>query len=734
MLDETNSRWYQTDTPNKQELTATGVPVANESPILPSTPAQQWTNTGSETAEYNHSVDTEHLSDLITTVADRLVPVIDDLPDRFDEHLNAWCVSHGLTDATRSDKQQIIARQAVFNWLLKVTVYEWYHRCGELPALPGDTFETLEHVIEATANDGCNGSMLDHLVPYVDEPGLEIIQDHRDRLLASTRPAEDIGRLYESLVPAAQRKVLGQFRTPPHLARVLRGWAVTDGDTVLDPGMGPAVLTSRQFPGWVFREEPDQIIGVERSPLAALMGTVALTLSGQDHAVRGTDFFDLDDSDVADDVDAIVANPPFTAYNDLPESYRADLNAQTARRIDRDIPKKTPLHAYFLYHAGELLAPGDRMAVVIPHHILDRQYGTIFKQYVLEEFRVHAAVLIDPASDSVFETADSTALLLFLEAADHRDPSGVTKLIEVTDPTHEAWYQAVPDVATRDTEWGRVTRVGQDQLQARDNWFRNTMSYPVGTSNLAPLFDIADVHRGVSTCDNAFFCLSQREVDAFGIDEQYLRPLIRTVSKIDGSEYTNEDWRAQRRNGDDVWLLDITDLPSVPDDLSQAKATRTEWGKPAEPTRETASVADGVRAYLSEYVSDITSPTLEERSCWYRTERAEPADIVVQNYARSEFNVVLNDTDAVNLNNGNSIHVDESLTRDETKVLAAFLNSSVGNTLLHHHAETKTGGSYRLTPGMLSDVGVVDPRTLDPPLFRYSLHCTTTSQTQEKRT
>jgi hypothetical protein len=46
------------------------------------------------------------------------------------------------------------------------------------------------------------------------------------------------------------------------------------------------------------------------------------------------------------------------------------------------------------------------------------------------------------------------------------------------------------------------------------------------------------------------------------------------------------------------------------------------------------------------------------------------------------------------------------------KTLAAFLNSSAGEEILRHHAEIKTSGAYRLTPGALADVEVVDPQQL----------------------
>lgn len=52
------------------------------------------------------------------------------------------------------------------------------------------------------------------------------------------------------------------------------------------------------------------------------------------------------------------------------------------------------------------------------------------------------------------------------------------------------------------------------------------------------------------------------------------------------------------------------------------------------------------------------------------------------------------------------------MTQTRVKALAAFLNSSAGDKILRHHAEIRTDGAYRLTPGALADVEVIDPQRL----------------------
>jgi hypothetical protein len=254
--------------------------------------------------------------------------------------------------------------------------------------------------------------------------------------------------------------------------------------------------------------------------------------------------------------------------------------------------------------------------------------------------------------------------------------------------------------------------VEQTDLRPEDHWFRQVDPLTVDTTNLTQLSEIATVTRGILTGDNAFFCLSQREVDKYGIDEQYLAPLIRTVSKINGYEFHDHDWDCRRRTGEEAWLLSLDDLDAVPPGLAEAKETRESWGV-ADITQATSThPVPGLYAYLQANVSDITSQTVENNPPWYRAERRDSAQLVIQNLSRNGFDAVINHTDAVNLNNGNCITLDATVTEYRQKALAAFLNSSAGDEILRHHAEIRTDGAYRLTPGALADVEVIDPQQL----------------------
>lgn len=55
-------------------------------------------------------------------------------------------------------------------------------------------------------------------------------------------------------------------------------------------------------------------------------------------------------------------------------------------------------------------------ALLTPQNWLVTKYGESLKQFLLDEFDVKALVQFDPAGEQLFETAQTTALIVFLEA------------------------------------------------------------------------------------------------------------------------------------------------------------------------------------------------------------------------------------------------------------------------------------------------------------------------------
>jgi len=662
----------------------------------------------------NQSAYSDALVERLETTAARIEPRIADPSPEIQAPVESWCDLHGYApgdDATTP----IIAHQAVFELLLKATLYEWYYRHSDLPELTGDMHEKFQLAHEETGDTAFTPCALDEILWSVEQANTVAVTEARDQLLESTQPAPDIGRLYEALIAGEYRRVLGQYRTPTELAELMRTWATSGGDTVLDPGMGAGELSVPFHPDWEISTDPDRVDGIDRSPLAALMGRVVQTISGQRHEIYRTDFFELEPADVVQDVDAILCNPPYTRHNSLPSAYKDKLNGQAEDQTGLEIPKTSPLYAYFYYHLKQFLDTGDQAAVLTPHYFLSRDFGEPLKRFLLREFDIKALLLDNPENESKFDTAQTTNMVAFLEATDDEVDMGVTRFIRVDEDTKvQTKLEAVRDGTHGETDWGVINCIEQSKLTPEDRWDNLFHPNAVELPDLPPLSEIADVHRGLQTGENDFFCLSQEQVDTWGIDPQYLSRIVPNQRYVDGYDIRANDWEDYDRQGRETWLLyHLGELTGVPRTTYDDETECAYWAEDSMTTDPTIPLVEYLCQGLTDHEDLPTRSTVHDhRDRWYRVERGDTAPILMTLTGRSGFRAILNQTDARHLNNYHGVYPDATITRQGQKALLAYLNYVFGDTGISQHQRVLVDGLPKVEPGDVKDIPAIDPREL----------------------
>lgn len=640
-----------------------------------------------------------------------------DLPESLQDQITDWCAIHGFDASSTTDMRTLLARQAVLNVLLKMTLHEWHHQHGDMPSLPTNTQAALQQVTEQPANPALSKYVLDEIVWFANDVDLKPVIEARNWLLNSEEPAEAIGRLYADLVSSDDRQLLGQFRTPPSVGTLMQAWAAGSNNSVLDPGMGAGVLSSPFHPQWDVSTDPTHVDGIDRSRLSHLMGTTALTLSRQPHTPRATDFLDLSPDDMQQDVDAIICNPPYTSGDSLPGAYKDRINTQIEQSVGSEISARSPLHAYFMYHARQFLSPGDRAAFITPQSFLSSRYGESLKEFLLEAFSIKAFVQFDPAGERVFSDAHTTALITFLEAKSENESGGETRFIRVDESVGEyELCQAVRDGETGSTDWGFINRKEQPEIDPGKNWEALFTPANIETANLTRLDEFVTVRRAMTTGAVDFFCLSQDEVDELELDTQYLSQLIRQPKLVDGYDFRDEDWEALRESGEEVWLLDpdvIEEIPESIDAFSEQIAT----GSLVLPDAGSGTVAN-LLAYLRDGVTEhdlLGTDAFERRTYWYRPKRQDSPLVLIQNGSRDGFTFRLNETEARNIHNLNGFY-DVTVNETELKALLAYLNSTVAKRVVRNHTQTRQGGFEKLGIEALKQLPVIDVTDMDDEL------------------
>lgn len=683
--------------------------TADDCPITTRVPPRATPETPTSLPRLDESVVNDDLLDRLSAAADHLAATVDS--SSLETALQTWSESHGLDTLSHDERRTVLARHSAISILLKTTLYEWYKRRGDLPALPTDIRAALRQARHETGDAAFRELPVDKIIWRTDDDIVAPVVEARDCLLTSRNPAEDIGELYEELTTSESRQSLGQFRTPPAVGRPLRSWVTTGDDTVLDPGVGAGVLSSAFHPHWVTDLDPNKVFGVDQSPLSTLMGTTALRLSGQSHEPQTEDFLTLSPDDLPGEVDGIVSNPPYTGAQALPASYKRRCNAQFEDSTGCTISAKSPLYTYFLYHSREFLGPGDRAAFITPQSWLSRKFGETLKRFLLDEYRIKSLVRFDPEATSIFDTADETALLVCLEVPAGDAPTGETRFVRIDeDVDTNDIRDAIDGAVDGETSWGEVVCRQQEQLDPTSNWQSLFDRESIETHGLVPLRTLATCRRGAVTGEVNFFCLSQQAVDENGIFEEHLSLLVRRPSVVDGYDFTETDWAELRESGAAVWLLDPDELSNVPDDIA---AFAEQVRSVSDPIRDEEDET-GLQPYLRTAVTVhdlVGTDAFDRRTYWYRPSRHDPPQIVVPDSSRDGFPFVLNEVRARNVHNFHGLH-GIRLAEVEMKALLAYLNSEFAAQLLTENTYTRQDGYESLGISDLRELPVIDPQTL----------------------
>ncbi|PSP85206.1 N-6 DNA methylase [Halobacteriales archaeon QS_1_68_17] len=272
-----------------------------------------------------------------------------------------------------------------------------------------------------------------------------------------------LGEIYEELIPAGERKALGQFYTHPKIAETLCRWTLrrphlqeatenTDPERaprVLDPACGSGTFTVEAYN--VLRElYPDVghqkivnslvAIDINRFPLHL----TALNLSSRNireetdylHIFHDS-FFNIDPEtsrlvdtriDAAEGegeklglFDAVVGNPPYIRQEDLypdKDHFRAHLSTfgrsgyTTYKDGSKSLSKRSDAYIYFITHATQFLNEGGRLGFIVPTKWMTTKYGESFQQFLYDHYKVHAVVGF---SLRAFEDALVDTALLMIE-------------------------------------------------------------------------------------------------------------------------------------------------------------------------------------------------------------------------------------------------------------------------------------------------------------------------------
>ena len=487
-----------------------------------------------------------------------------------------------------------------------------------------------------------------------------------------------IQAILDSKKTSIERNVLGQFATPPILAKDIIAYGLSilpESMPVrfLDPAIGTGSFYSAlRSTSTSTGREVASALGIEIDPH---YGNPALNLWKETPLKIILGDFTKIELPAADQDKAtlLISNPPYVRHHHLEKSEKPRLQALAKHSAGMKLSGLAGLYCYFMALSHSWMAKGGVAGWLIPSEFMDVNYGRVLKEYLLRDVTLLHIHRFDP-TDVQFDDALVSSAVVWIKnempTADHC--------------VNFSYGGSLSNPAT-------VKEIPACILKAEDKWTRFPKHDPAEAHEGYRLSDLFAVKRGLATGNNDFFILDEARVKELDLPEKFLRPVLPSSRHIKADEIHADD------NGiplleKRLFLLDC-DIPE--DQVKQDYPTL--W------------------TYLQSGVETIAEGYLcKSRKFWYAQEKRFAAPIICTYMGRSDhagkpFRFLLNNSQATATNVFLMLYPQPLLQAqlavnpDAIRILWEALNAIKPEVILGN-GRVYGGGLHKLEPKELANV------------------------------
>ena len=315
-----------------------------------------------------------------------------------------------------------------------------------------------------------------------------------------------------------ERNRLGQFATPPALARTMLTLAKSLLPTrspvrFLDPAFGTGSFYSALleiFPS----QRITRAVGFEIDPHYA-HGSKALWKSTE-LDLRIADFTAASAPLDTEKFSIVVCNPPYVRHHHLTGADKSRLNARVRKGVGLNLNGLSGLYCYFLMLADEWVSEGGLCLWLVPSEFMDVNYGVEVKKYLLSKVTLLQVHRFDSNDMQFGDALVSSCVVCFRKATPERD--------------HNVKLSFGGSLAQPNS----VKSVPASQLSPLSKWNGSRCSVPQSTKTR--LSDWFDIKRGLATGDNRFFILTPEKVKANRLPAAFLKPILPSPRFLSSNE------------------------------------------------------------------------------------------------------------------------------------------------------------------------------------------------------
>jgi len=684
---------------------------------------------------------------------------------RFRERYVEWLESQGIEATEESGR--LIAEQTTYLQINKLLFYQVIRTIYPEHLKPLRVAED-ESVSEALSRFYADARAIDYAPVYESDLISEIPftrrAEERIRTLLDTLNEFDfskmesdfLGRIYEKLIPPQDRKRLGQFYTPRGIVDLIVELTINKPDAVvLDPGCGSGSFLVRAYhrlrelkgiPREVrgplserfHRELLEQIYGIDINQFPAHLSVINLAIQNPRARIERVnvlvkDFFDIRPGQATlvgfegltaegkptlvklpPAFDVVVANPPYIRQELLgakeKEKIKRLIEDEFKDRLFIGAPrkrvkgaivldKKSDIYIYFFVHGIRLLRDKGFLGFISSNKWLEVRYGRAFQRFLLDYTKIHYVIEFDRA---VFPDAEvNTAVTVLERESDEAErKANVVKFVRVKRRMEREELLRL----IRETEESyeddniRINLVRQSELTP-GKWNIYLRAPPVyykivNHPAVKPLGEIAEVFFGLKTGYNPFFILSEKEVKEREIEEEYIKPILYSPKELKGLVVRKKDIHK--------YVL------YVYKEKSALKSTKVlEYIKYGE--RWKVKVSRGAER-KPRYIPELES-VKRHKPFWYSVPKLREPHIFIAQFSDKQLIIVYNEANA--LGSDNFLYI-LCKSQNEAKVLAGYLNSSIGGLCGELHSRSYGGGVLKIQTYEAKQIPVLDPSKISP--------------------
>lgn len=560
-----------------------------------------------------------------------------------------------------------------------------------------------------------------------------------------------VGRIYEGIIPAEERHDLGQYYTPPRVVDLIARLTIDEpSDDVLDPACGSGGFLVGAYDRLSTLGDDshgdvlERVHGIDINRFPAHLSAINLAIQDlstetHDTNVEVADFFDVipgqdrvkvkqasvNEEDGEEEyevefppsVDAVVANPPYIRSRNIDDRDKVERHLSG---LDHELAGNSDLYCYFFTHAYEFLEDGGKMGFLTSNRWLSADYGEELREFLFDNVKIHAVI---DFRQQMFEIPLISTCITILEKCDDPEERRENRvnLVHIKE-SFDDLEELVAIVRNDDQEFGtmnvdsryRRATFQQGALRDVERWdqylfgpriyFQMLSKYE---DSLCRLDDLADVSRGFTSGANSYFYFrKEEEYREWGIEEEFVSPLVKHISPTEYIDLTEEDptW----------YYLDVTDY--VENSLDQRAEFEDRDAADVVKARLENDGYDGVLEYVEHgerqnLNDEAENPTVTQKGrVWFDIgEPDEPPLILAKEYWR-DARVLRNSSETALDQRNYAVEPDDEV--DEV-VLLGVLNSSLVAMIREMEGREQQGQAMNrneLTVGDAEDMHVPDVR------------------------